>query len=237
LDPRTLARIYIHYDNVAVNAWEILFPFLGQIYMAHWLQRHGLGRLYPAEPILKRKEDRKAMFLYMCSRAYRFNQELDDYAEGANLRELIGDAAEYPTFINTAPRRESDPAVPEMNLPPTPPDLDGEIHGMATPPTPPILAARLFQEAPSPIPPLPEHGDRESVSFLQMCRQAYQSHARPAHHPENTAMRELREFIDRTLPVEDQQVPAPIPLSPDVHLCMPSVPTSPSTSRSTPPSR
>jgi hypothetical protein len=64
---RALARVYIHYDNFAVNAWEILFPFLGQIYMAHWLRRHGLGRLYPAKPVLNRKEDREAMFLYMCS--------------------------------------------------------------------------------------------------------------------------------------------------------------------------
>jgi hypothetical protein len=123
----------------------------------------------------------------------------------------------------------------EINLPPTPPDLDTEVHGMATPPIPPALAAHWFQEALSPT--SPEQGNPESASLFRIRHQRYQFRARPAHHPESLSMRELCGFIDRTLPMEDQLVPNPIPLSPDIHLRTPPEPPSPSSSRSPPPSR
>jgi hypothetical protein len=80
---RALARTYIHYDNASVNAWEILFPSLGKLYMAYWLRRHGSRPLLPTRNRPCRITAREGVFLFMCSRAYRSHQGLGSSFQGA----------------------------------------------------------------------------------------------------------------------------------------------------------
>jgi hypothetical protein len=202
---RALVRTYIHYDNASVEAWEILFPSLGQLYMAYWLRRHGSRPLLPTRNRPCRITAREGVFLFMCSRAYRIHQGLGSSFQGANVRDFMRAAANwYLAHAELDPTTEPDSVEPEMDLPPTPPELDIEVEGMPIPPTPPELGLRLSPRTPTPSAPVPRN---PNVAF-PFRGPHDRLRVRPAHHSEGFSMQELRLYVDEHLPSnEPPEVP------------------------------